>query len=97
MRASFDAIFPPEFPFPEPGPRTPRPESQSPPVPAVYERNELESMSLRAYAAIHLRVPDSGIEWLDGMIRRSRDLDKGLTDAGVSPASSIESLPGCDC
>jgi hypothetical protein len=33
-------------------------------------------MSLRAYAAIHLRVPDSGIEWLDEMIRQSRDLDR---------------------
>jgi len=32
-------------------------------------------MSLRAYAAIHLRVPDSGIDWLDRMIERSRELD----------------------
>ncbi|WP_186092828.1 hypothetical protein [Burkholderia gladioli] len=28
-------------------------------------------MSLRAYAAIKLRVPDSGIDWLDDMIRTS--------------------------
>ncbi|WP_186118293.1 hypothetical protein [Burkholderia gladioli] len=28
-------------------------------------------MSLRAYAAIKLRVPDSGIDWLDDMIRES--------------------------
>lgn len=75
MRASIDGAFPPAFPFPEPGPRTPKPEFQSPPVPVVYEEAELENMSLRAYAAIHLRVPDSGIEWLDEMIRRSRDLD----------------------
>lgn len=27
-----------------------------------------EGMSLRAYAAIELRVPDSGIDWLDKMI-----------------------------
>ena len=33
-------------------------------------------MSLQAYAAIHLRVPDSGIDWLDRMIRRSRELDQ---------------------
>ena len=75
MRASFAAVFPPEFPFPGPSPRIPKPETQSAPIPVVYEKLELDSMSLRAYAAIHLRVPDSGIEWLDEMIRQSRDLD----------------------
>jgi hypothetical protein len=97
MRPSIDGAFPPEFPFPEPGPRTPKPESQAPPIPVVYEKGELESMSLRAYAAIHLRVPDSGIDWLDEMIRRSRDLDTRSEDAGIRSASSIESIPGCDC
>lgn len=29
------------------------------------------SMTLRAYAAINLKVPDSGEGWLDGMIRQS--------------------------
>ena len=29
-------------------------------------------MSLRAYAAIKLCVPDSGIDWLDDMIRQSQ-------------------------
>lgn len=29
-------------------------------------------MSLRAYAAIQLRQPDSGIDWLDDMIRSAR-------------------------
>jgi hypothetical protein len=42
----------------------------------IYETTELEGMSLRTFAAIHLRVPDSGIEWLDAMIRRSRELDR---------------------
>jgi hypothetical protein len=28
-------------------------------------------MTLREYAAIHLRVPDSGTRWLDDMIRSS--------------------------
>ncbi|MDP2263254.1 MAG: hypothetical protein Q8K24_08860 [Hydrogenophaga sp.] len=28
-------------------------------------------LTLRAYAAIKLRVPDSGAEWLDEMIRKS--------------------------
>lgn len=29
-----------------------------------------EGMTLRQYAAIKLRVPESGDEWLDGMIRK---------------------------
>jgi hypothetical protein len=29
-------------------------------------------MTLRAYAAIQLRVPDSGIDWLDDMIRQAK-------------------------
>ena len=29
-------------------------------------------LSQRAYAAIHLRVPDSGLPWLDVMIERAR-------------------------
>ena len=29
-------------------------------------------MSIRQYAAIHLRVPDSGSDWLDDMIRNSK-------------------------
>lgn len=31
-----------------------------------------EGMSLRQYAAIKLRVPDSGLPWLDVMIEKSR-------------------------
>jgi len=48
----------------------------NPPIPIVYEDSDAESLSPRAYAAIHLRVPDSGIEWLDKMIERSRELDR---------------------
>lgn len=29
-------------------------------------------MSLRAYAAIKLRVPESGVDWLDAMIRQAK-------------------------
>jgi hypothetical protein len=76
MPASFTASLPPEVPFPEPSPRSPAPESTSVPIPVVYETAELDKMSLQAYAAIHLRVPDSGIDWLDRMIRRSRELDQ---------------------
>jgi hypothetical protein len=75
MPASFTAVFPPEVPLPEPGPGFSKSQPASPPVPVIYESTELENMSLRAYAAIHLRVPDSGIDWLDDMIRRSRELD----------------------
>lgn len=66
-----NAIFPPEFP----GPAAPQTASVAP-VPIVYESAWPEEMTLRVYAAIHLRVPDSGIEWLDKMIERSRKLDK---------------------
>jgi hypothetical protein len=69
--------IPPEFPMPERHPGLPKPESTYPPVPVVFETTELEQMSLRTYAAIHLRVPDSGIEWLDRMIQQSRRLDQG--------------------
>jgi len=68
--------YPPEFPGPERHPGFPKPESTAPPVPVIYEYTELERMSLREYAAIHLRVPDSGVEWLDEMIKRSRELDR---------------------
>jgi len=74
-RSSGSTTLPPEFPLPEP-PGSPKSELVLPPVPVVYETSELEKMSLRAYAAIHLRVPDSGIDWLDKMIRRSRELDR---------------------
>jgi len=41
-------------------------------------------MSLRQYAAIKLRVPDSGEEWLDDMIRKSlRDEFAGKAMASI--------------
>jgi len=73
MIDAFSAVLPPEFPLPDPG--VPRPEPLAPPVPMVYETHELDAMTLKMYAAIHLRVADSGVEWLDAMIRRSRELD----------------------
>ena len=75
MPASFTAGLPPEFPFPQPRRVAPSSESTSPPVPMIYESADPEPLSPRAYAAIHLCVPDSGIEWLDEMIRKSRQLD----------------------
>lgn len=37
----------------------------------------------RAYAAIHLRVPDSGLPWLDAMIERARQ--EGLVADEIDP------------
>jgi hypothetical protein len=34
-----------------------------------------EGMTLRQYAAIKLKVPDSGTDWLDDMIRKSNEFD----------------------
>jgi len=78
MRSSTSSVtplygFPPEFPGPD---RPEQAHSSAPSVPVIYETTELEGMSLRTFAAIHLRVPDSGIDWLDAMIQRSRELDR---------------------
>lgn len=32
-------------------------------------------MTLRQYAAIHLKVPDSGTDWLDDMIRKAQRIE----------------------
>lgn len=68
------AFFPPEVPLPETQPSVT--ERAQPPIPVVYEENEMDRMALRTYAAIQLRVPESGIDWLDTMILRSRKLDR---------------------
>jgi len=34
-----------------------------------------KGMTLRQYAAIKLKVPDSGTDWLDDMIRKSNEID----------------------
>jgi hypothetical protein len=41
------------------------------PDPTPDEWRGAKGMTLRQYAAIKLRVPNSGTEWLDGMIRTS--------------------------
>ena len=77
--------FPREVPFPGPDPA--RPESthaQGFTIPVVYDDSETEQMSLRAYSAIQLRVPESGIEWLDRMIERSRELDRKNSTEQIS-------------
>jgi len=62
-------------------------------------------MSLRTYAAIKLRVPNSGIDWLDDMIRQAkRDEFAGTALQGVltceqthpkTSQSSSEELATC--
>ena len=41
--------------------------------PVVFEKEDYihDGMSLREYAAIKLKVPESGTDWLDDMIRKS--------------------------
>jgi len=40
--------------------------------------HKLEGMTLRQYAAIKLKVPDSGTDWLDDMIRKSNETDLAI-------------------
>lgn len=40
-----------------------------------------QGMTLRQYAAIKLKVPDSGTDWLDDMIRQSLKDDFAVADA----------------
>jgi hypothetical protein len=75
MSRWFEAGLPPEYPFPEREPGALKQEFTPPSVPVIYEKSEVEGISLRVYAAIQLRVPESGIDWLDKMIQRSRELD----------------------
>lgn len=58
-------------------------------------------MTLRQYAAIEMRVPESGTDWLDDMIRRARKLDavekamQGLVvGVGHPDADKIVALAG---
>lgn len=54
-------------------------------------------LTKRQYAAIHLRVPDSGIPWLDAMIDRSRrDEFAGQAMAGFCGAPNLASTPASD-
>lgn len=74
------------------GPAFPMPSGPEPRVDSATHYNE--GMTLRQYAAIKLRVPDSGTDWLDDMIRKSnrdyfaaRAMQGIISDASL-PASS---------
>ena len=50
-----------------------------------------EGLSLRQYAAIKLRVPESGVKWLDAMIRESRKQDHvGLLIARIAETRTFD-------
>jgi hypothetical protein len=49
-----------------------------------------EGMTLRQYAAIKLRVPDSGTDWLDDMIVKSRNFD--INDSTLAMFRSTDAM-----
>lgn len=53
----------------------------------------VEGLSKRQYAAIHLRVPDSGLPWLDEMIREARVRDGGAEADDLQEFFSSAILP----
>lgn len=57
--------------------------------------NKGSGFSKREYAAILLRVPDSGLDWLDQMIERSKELQhpKSINIDSASPYTHIQ-FPG---
>lgn len=64
------------------------------PVPGLQHDEAFNGMSLRQYAAIKLRVPDSGTEWLDDMIRQSlRDAMSAKAMQGMLANSQQEYAP----
>lgn len=48
------------------------------PVPGLNRGEFNNGMTLRQYAAIHLKVPNSGTDWLDDMIKQSNKTDAEL-------------------
>jgi hypothetical protein len=48
------------------------------PVPGLQHDEAFNGMTMRQYAAIKLKVPDSGTDWLDDMIRKSNEFDMML-------------------
>jgi len=46
-------------------------------------------MTLRQYAAIHLKVPDSGTDWLDDMIRQS--MSHGIIEYSIEETTAGDS------
>lgn len=51
-------------------------------------------LTARQYAAIALRVPDSGTDWLDAMIVRSRRQERATAIAAAVAPQAVEKLEG---
>jgi hypothetical protein len=67
----------------------------------AFPQNSLSSqnrgMTLREYAAIKLCVPDSGLDWLDDMIRQAqRDRFAGQALAGILGGGFADTIPHDD-
>jgi hypothetical protein len=45
-------------------------------VVAAVSIKQSQGMTLRQYAAIHLKLPNSGTDWLDEMIEEANKLDR---------------------
>ena len=58
------------------------------PTPAGTQHQD--GMTLRQYAAINLRVPDSGLPWLDKMIVQSRSAH--INDAMVATLKASDAI-----
>lgn len=46
--------------------------------PSTHPHGKEDGMTLRQYAAIHLKVPNSGTDWLDEMIEEANKLDREM-------------------
>ena len=53
-------------------------------------------MTMRQYAAIHLRVPNSGADWLDDMIAEAREMDAAERAMQGLLAQSLGTALGSD-
>ena len=61
--------------------------------PSDSDYHSSKGMTLRQYAAIELRVPDSGTDWLDDMIRQAkRDDFAGQALAGIVADDRFEKV-----
>jgi hypothetical protein len=61
--------------------------------PAIQAQRRENGMTLRQYAAIHLKVPHSGLPWLDEMINEARrDAFAGQALQGVLSSTSLSDL-----
>ena len=56
----------------------------------VYTNESFQGMTLRQYAAIHLKVPNSGTDWLDEMIEQANKIDPKGKQKGTLFVADLE-------